>query len=182
MFIVLVLVSATSMVGAETLQLTFDDAERSLRRPELHCFPLTHHWCAMQTATEVFQGYMASDAVTAVDFFAADAVLEMPYAGQIGLPLVYRGPEEIRGLFAMLAHAIPTWRFKNPEIHIATDDKVFAEFFIDEPTITPGRHFSQHIFALMVVRHGKIVRLRETLDLIASARAFLPNGVRDIPA
>lgn len=136
----------------------------------------------MQTATEVFQGYMASHAADAVNFFAADAVLEMPYAGQIGLPLVYRGPDEIRGLFTMLVHAVPTWRFKNPEIHIATADKVFAEFFIDEPTITPGRHFRQHIFALMVVRQGKVVRLRETLDLVASARAFLPNGVRDIPA
>jgi len=125
---------------------------------------------------------MASHPASAIDFFADDGVLEMPYVAQIGMSPVYRGHDEIRGLFAKLAETIPTWRFRDVEIHMATDDKVFAEFHVDEPTVRPGRRFTQHFFALMVVRDGKITRLRETLDLVASARAFLPNGVHDIPA
>lgn len=136
----------------------------------------------MLTALELFDAFVASRPADVIKLFAPDGVLEIPYIGQIGMRTTYTGHDEVGAFYERLAQVIPTWRLRDVEIHMADDTKVFAEFFVDEPTSTPGRRFVQHFFALMVVEGGKIVRLREALDLVASARAFLPNGVADIPA
>ena len=51
---------------------------------------------------------------------------------------------------------------------------------IDAAMTPTGRPFEQHLFGFMRATNGDIKVLREALDIVATARAVLPNGLADL--
>jgi ketosteroid isomerase-like protein len=47
--------------------------------------------------------------------------------------------------------------------------------------VATQRPFKQHFFGYIHAENGKIKLLREVLNIVATARAFFPNGLADIP-
>jgi|SRR5471032_2077180 len=118
----------------------------------------------------------------AAQLFAEDGAIELPYLSDLGMPARYSGRAEIVALFTLLRELVPNWTFRDLVIQIETDDKVFAEYKVDELTANTARPFKQHFFGYLHAENGKIKLLRESLNIVATARAFFPNGLADIPA
>jgi uncharacterized protein (DUF302 family) len=136
----------------------------------------------MKTASELFKEFLPSVRTPpkAAALFAADGVLELPYLADLGMPWQYRGREEIAGLYARLLGLVPDWEFREAVVLIDTPDKLFAEYKVDAFAVATGRPFKQHFFGYMLVDAGEIKRLREALNIVATARAFLPGGLADL--
>jgi hypothetical protein len=115
-----------------------------------------------------------------VALFAEDGVLELPYLADLGMQWQYKGREEIAGLFKGLLELVPEWEFRDIQVRIDTPDKVFAEYKVDAWAVTTQRPFKQHFFGYMQAQNGQIKLLREALNIVATARAFLPNGLAEI--
>ena len=113
--------------------------------------------------------------------FAEDGALGIPYLADLGMPPRYVGRGEIAGLYKQLLVLVPTWKFRDVTTHIETEDKLFAEYWVDEPTAGTNRRFRQHFFGYLKAENGKIKLLREALNQVTTARSFFPNGLADIP-
>jgi ketosteroid isomerase-like protein len=59
--------------------------------------------------------------------------------------------------------------------------QVFVEYDSEAMIKATGRLYVQKYTSRMVVEQGKIRLMREFLDVNASARVMLPNGLADIP-
>jgi hypothetical protein len=136
----------------------------------------------MKTASELFKEFISSIRTPqkAAALFAADCVLESPYLADLGMPWQYKGREETVGRYARLLKLVPDWEFREVVVHIETPDRLFAEYKVDAVAVATGRPFKQHFFCYMRVENGEIKQLREALNIVATARAFFPNGLVDL--
>ena len=83
----------------------------------------------------------------------------------------------------MVQSKVSPFTFKNIVIYDMVDPyQVFVEYDSEAVIKATGRLYIQKYASRMVVEHGKIKLMREFLDIIASARAMLPNGLSDIPS
>jgi hypothetical protein len=114
---------------------------------------------------------------------AADGVFEFPHLRTVGLPRRYEGKSAIRSLLQMVQSKVSPFTFKNIVIYDMVDPyQVFVEYDSEAVIKATGRLYLQKYASRMVVERGKIKLMREFLDIIASARAMLPNGLSDIPS
>ena len=77
----------------------------------------------------------------------------------------------------------PGFAFENVEVKIDTPEQVFAEYQINATSGITGRFIRQHFFGRLVrlvAETGKIVLLREALNLLAVVYAYHPNGPADL--
>ncbi|WP_322003792.1 nuclear transport factor 2 family protein [Paraburkholderia tropica] len=136
----------------------------------------------MKNATQLFEEFLplARTPEQAAELFAEDGVVELPYLADLGMPWQYKGREAIAGLYTQLLSLVPDWEFRDAVIHMADDDKLFAEYKVDADAVATQRPFKQHFFGYMHVENGQIKVLREALNIVATARAFFPNGLADL--
>jgi ketosteroid isomerase-like protein len=116
--------------------------------------------------------------------FAEDGAFEMPYFVALGLPTRFEGPEGVKGALNTVLGIYPEFKVEAEDltVHIDTGDKVFAEYRVHAVAAPTGR-LTHHLFmAYLVAKEGKIALLREGLNTVAAASAFLQGGVRDLPA
>jgi hypothetical protein len=137
---------------------------------------------AMQNAKTLLLAYLGSfsDPKTSAELFAPDGVLELPYLADLGIEPRYQGPVAIEAFMRFVLKLYPGFAFENIEIKIDTPEQVFAEYQINATSGMTGRFIRQHFFGRLVAENGKIVLLREALNLLAVVYAYYPNGPADL--
>jgi ketosteroid isomerase-like protein len=107
-----------------------------------------------------------------VDSYAADTVIEMPFAPP-GMPTSSRGREELR---SRRKAAAGLWEFDavdNVHLHTTGDPEVIvAEYRIHGRVTSTGRRFAFSYVMVTRVRDGQIVHTRDYFNPLDSAAAL----------
>lgn len=118
-----------------------------------------------------------------VNLFAEDGVSEFPYLSTLGLKSQFTGPAEIRAVWELIRSKFSGFTLSKIDVQQTIDpDMLFVEYHAEGTERETGRFYAQDYISRLIVKNGKIKLLREYLDVIASARAILPNGLADVPA
>ena len=135
----------------------------------------------MKSAKELFQAYIEGTARESAALFAEKGALELPYLADLGVEPRYEGPEKI-GAFLTFLHEkmYPSFKFIDVKIYIDTPDQAFGEYTIHQKSGISGKEIHQRFFGHCTVANGKIVLLREALNVIAAADAMFPGGLADV--
>jgi uncharacterized protein len=135
----------------------------------------------MKTAKELLQAYINGSALESAALFADKGALELPYLADLGVEPRYEGPKNI-GAFLTFLHEemYPTFRFIDVNIYIDTPDQAFGEYTIHQKSGISGKNVHQRFFGHCVAADGKIVLLREALNVLAAADGMFPNGIADV--
>ena len=135
-----------------------------------------------KTAKELLLSYLENinDADKAIELFADDATIELPYLGSLGLPWQWHGKEVLHKFLQNLPKTFPGFEFQNIRIHIDTPDQAFGEYDIQATAASTGRTYHQTYMGRLVAENGKIKLLREALDMVQVAKSMFPNGVADL--
>lgn len=128
----------------------------------------------MKNATQLLHAYLDNiqDPAAAAALFADDGVLELP---TLGAEVRAVGPVAIEGFIAGLLKKVPDFRFKNVQLFIETEDKVFGEYSVEVEVPSTGKIYKQTYAGMLAAENGKIKHLREALDTLAAAKAFTPD-------
>lgn len=70
---------------------------------------------------------------------------------------------------------MPDFYFKDVQLFIDTEDKVFGEYSVEALVPSTGKVYKQTYAGMLVAENGKIKHLREALDTLAAAKAFTPD-------
>ena len=134
----------------------------------------------MKTAKELLQAYINGTAQESAALFAEKGALELPYLADLGVEPRYEGPKNI-GAFLTFLHEkmYPGFKFIDVKIYIDTPDQAFGEYTIHQKSGISGKEIHQRFFGHCTVADGKIVLLREALNVIAAADAMFPGGIAD---
>ncbi len=134
----------------------------------------------MKTAKELLQAYIDGSALESAALFADKGALELPYLADIGVEPRYEGPVNI-GHFLTFLHdtMYPGFKFIDVKIYIDTPDQAFGEYTIHQKSGISGKLVHQRFFGHCVAADGKIVLLREALNVLAAADAMFPGGIAD---
>jgi hypothetical protein len=135
----------------------------------------------MKTAKELLQAYIAGTAKESAALFAENGALELPYLADLGVDPRYEGPQTIESFLTFLHEKMyPGFKFVDVKIYIDTPDQAFGEYTIHQKSGISGRDVHQRFFGHCVVANGKIVLLREALNVLAAADGMFPNGIADV--
>src|ERR1700734_3189761 len=135
----------------------------------------------MKTAKELLQAYIDGTALESSALFAERGALELPYLADLGVEPRYVGPKTI-GAFLTFLHEkmYPGFKFIDVKIYIDTPDQAFGEYTIHQKSGISGKDVHQRFFGHCTVANGKIVLLREALNVLAAADGMFPGGIADI--
>jgi len=136
----------------------------------------------MKTAKELLMAYLQNinNADEVIALFSDDAAIELPYLSSLGLPWRWSGKETLYKFFQALPKTFPGFQFQDIQIHIDTPEQAFGEYEVECTVAATGRSYHQHYMGRLVAKEGKIVLLREALDLAQVAKSSFPNGVADL--
>ena len=139
----------------------------------------------MITAQAVAQQFLAdlNHIDRCVDLFAEDGVFEFPYLQEIGQQTRFEGKDAIRSLLERVQVKLSPFTFRNIVIHEMVDPSyVFVEYDSEATIRATGHPYIQKYVSRLTVHDGKIKLVREYVDIIATARMLLPNGLADVPS
>ncbi len=132
-------------------------------------------------AKNLLEAYIAGTALQSASLFADDGALELPYLADLGVEPRYVGPAAIGTFLAFLHDTMyPGFKFIDVQIYIDTPDQAFGEYTIHQKSGISGRNVHQRFFGHCVAESGKIVLLREPLNVLAAADGMFPGGAADI--
>jgi hypothetical protein len=135
----------------------------------------------MKTAKQLLQSYIDGTAQEAAALFATDGALELPYLADLGVDPRYEGPKNIGAFLAFLHDKMyPGFKFIDVKIYIDTPDQAFGEYTIHQKSGISNRLVHQRFFGHCTAADGKIVLLREALNVLAAADGMFPNGITDV--
>ncbi|TFW26031.1 nuclear transport factor 2 family protein [Duganella callida] len=131
----------------------------------------------MKNASQLLNAYLANiqDPAAAAALFAEDGVLELPTLSTLGINARAVGPTAIASFIGGLLKNVPDFRFKDVQLFIETEDRVFGEYSVEAKVLSTGKIYKQTYAGMLVAENGKIKHLREALDTHAAALAFAPN-------
>src|ERR1700734_2474934 len=134
----------------------------------------------MKTAKELLQAYIDGSALESSALFAERGALELPYLADLGVEPRYEGPESI-GAFLTFLHEkmYPGFKFVDVKIYIDTPDQAFGEYTIHQKSGISGKDVHQRFFGHCTAANGKIVLLREALNILAAADGMFPGGAAE---
>jgi len=135
----------------------------------------------MKTAKELLQAYIDGNAQESAKLFAEHGALELPYLSDLGVEPRYQGPTNIGSFLTFLHERMyPGFRFVDVRIYIDTPEQAFGEYTIDHKSGISGKVVHQRFFGHCTVANGKIILLREALNVLAAADAMFPSGIADV--
>jgi uncharacterized protein len=135
----------------------------------------------MNTAKELLQAYIDGSAQQAAALFGKEGALELPYLADLGVEPRYEGPDNIQAFLTFLHEKMyPNFKFVDVRIYIDTPDQAFGEYTIHQKSGISGRNVHQRFFGHCTASDGKIVLLREALNVLAAADGMFPNGIADV--
>ena len=135
----------------------------------------------MKTAKELLQAYIDGSAQEAAALFADNGALELPYLADLGVEPRYEGPKNV-GAFLTFLHEkmYPHFKFVDVKIYIDTPDQAFGEYTIHQKSGISGKDVHQRFFGHLTAKNGRILLLREALNVLAAADGMFPNGISDV--
>src|SRR5580693_5252735 len=135
----------------------------------------------MKTAKQLLQAYIDGNAQESAALFAENGALELPYLADLGVDPRYEGPKTI-GAFLTFLHEkmYPAFKFVDVKIYIDTPDQAFGEYTIHQESGISGRDVHQRFFGHCTAANGKIVLLREALNVLAAADGMFPGGIANV--
>jgi hypothetical protein len=135
----------------------------------------------MKTAKALLQAYIDGAALESAALFAEKGALELPYLADLGVEPRYEGPKQI-GAFLTFLHdqMYPGFKFVDVKIYIDTPEQAFGEYTIHQKSGISGKNVHQRFFGHCVAADGKIVLLREALNVLAAADGMFPGGIADL--
>jgi hypothetical protein len=127
------------------------------------------------------QAYIDGTAKQSAALFADNGALELPYLADLGVEPHYEGPKNI-GAFLTFLHEqmYPGFKFIDVKIYIDTPDQAFGEYTIHQKSGISGKDVHQRFFGHCTAVNGKIVLLREALNVLAAADGMFPGGMADV--
>jgi uncharacterized protein len=135
----------------------------------------------MKTAKELLQAYIDGTAQESAALFAENGALELPYLADLGVEPRYEGPKTIAGFLTFLHEKMyPGFRFIDVKIYIDTPEQAFGEYTIHQKSGISGKGVHQRFFGHCQAANGKIVLLREALNVLAAADGMFPGGIADV--
>jgi hypothetical protein len=135
----------------------------------------------MKTAKQLLQAYIDGSAKESAGLFAENGALELPYLADLGVDPRYEGPKNIGDFLTFLHDKMyPGFKFIDVTIYIDTPDQAFGEYTIRQKSGISGRLVHQRFFGHCTAAGGKIVLLREALNVLAAADGMFPNGIADV--
>jgi hypothetical protein len=135
----------------------------------------------MKTAKQLLQAYIDGSARQSAALFAEHGALELPYLADLGVAPRYEGPEVIGNFLTFLHEKMyPNFKFVDVRIYIDTPDQAFGEYTIHQKSGISGRDVHQRFFGHCTAADGKIVLLREALNVLAAADGMFPNGAASL--
>jgi uncharacterized protein len=135
----------------------------------------------MKTARELLQAYIDGTASQSAALFAEDGALELPYLADLGVEPRYEGPGQVEAFLTFLHEKLyPGFRFVGVNIYIDTPDQAFGEYTIHQESGITGRLVHQRFFGHCVAKDGRIVLLREALNVLAAADAMFAGGIAEV--
>jgi uncharacterized protein len=135
----------------------------------------------VKSAKELLQAYINGTAQESAALFAEKGALELPYLADLGVEPRYEGPKSIGAFLAFLHEKMyPGFKFVDVKIYIDTPDQAFGEYTIHQKSGISGKEIHQRFFGHCTAADGKIVLLREALNVIAAADAMFPGGIADV--
>jgi uncharacterized protein len=135
----------------------------------------------MRPAKKLLQDYIDGTAQQSAALFAEDGALELPYLADLGVEPRYEGPKKIGAFLTFLHETMyPGFKFVDVKIYIDTPDQAFGEYTIHQKSGISGKDIHQRFFGHCIAADGKIVLLREALNVLAAADAMFPNGITDV--
>jgi hypothetical protein len=135
----------------------------------------------MKTAKEILQAYIDGSAQEAAALFADNGALELPYLADLGVEPRYEGPKNIGAFLGFLHEKMyPNFKFVDVKIYIDTPEQAFGEYTIHQKSGISGKDVHQRFFGHLVAENGKILLLREALNVLAAADGMFPNGIVDV--
>ena len=131
----------------------------------------------MKTASQLLHAYLDNiqNPAAAAALFADDGVLELPTLSSLGINARAVGPAAIENFIGGLLKNVPDFRFKDVQLFIDTEDKVFGEYSVEARVLSTGKVYKQTYAGMLAAENGKIKHLREALDTLAAAKAFSPD-------
>ena len=128
----------------------------------------------MKNATQLLHAYLDNiqDPAAAAALFAEDGILELP---TLGANVRAVGPAAIEAFIGGLLKKVPDFRFKDVQLFIETEDKVFGEYSVAALVPSTGKVYQQTYAGMLAAENGKIKHLREALDTLAASKAFTPD-------
>src|ERR1700678_502419 len=135
----------------------------------------------MKTAKQLLQAYIDRSAMEAAERFAEKGERELPYLADLGVDPRYEGPRNV-GTFLTFLHEkmYPNFKFVDVKIYIDTPDQAFGEYTIRQKSGISGKDVHQRFFGHCIAESGKIVLLREALNVIAAADGMFPDGIAHV--
>src|ERR1700728_4597723 len=132
----------------------------------------------MKSAKQLLQAYIDGSAKEAASLFAENGALELPYLADLGVEPRYEGPKNI-GAFLTFLHEkmYPNFKFIDVKIYIDTADQAFGEYTIHQKSGISGKDVHQRFFGHCIAADGKIVLLREALNVLAGADGTSPGAI-----
>jgi uncharacterized protein len=135
----------------------------------------------MKTAKELLLAYVDGNAQQSAALFAEKGALELPYLADLGVDPRYEGPPNIAAFLTFLHEKMyPGFKFIDVKIYIDTPDQAFGEYTIHQKSGISGKDVHQRFFGHCTVANGKIVLLREALNVLAAADGMFPGGIADV--
>ena len=111
--------------------------------------------------------------------FADDGVYEAPYLESLGLPWRYRGRNEVARYLDAKRELFPQLSFHDVVIVAETRDCVVAEYQFTTRSSRTARMIHQLIVGRLHAADGRIVLLRESVNLVETALALFQYGLAD---
>ena len=134
----------------------------------------------MKTAKELLQAYIDGNAQESAGLFAEKGALELPYLADLGVEPRYEGPDTIAAFLTFLHEKMyPGFKFVDVKIYIDTPGQAFGEYTIHQKSGISGKDVHQRFFGHCTAADGKIVLLREALNVLAAADGMFPGGVAE---
>jgi ketosteroid isomerase-like protein len=135
----------------------------------------------VKTAKELLQAYIDGTAEQSAALFAEKGALELPYLADLGVDPRYEGSKAV-GAFLTFLHEnmYPGFKFVDVKIYIDTPDQAFGEYTIHQKSGISGKDVYQRFFGHCTAANGKIILLREALNVLAAADGMFPGGIADV--
>lgn len=131
-----------------------------------------------KTAKELLLVYLEniSNADILIELFAQDASIELPYVASLGVPWKWTGRDELYEFFKSIPVNFSGFEVKNIQVYIETKDQVFAEYSSSCKMVANGQSYDQDYMGRLVAENGKIILLRESLDMTQFAVSLYPDS------
>jgi ketosteroid isomerase-like protein len=108
-----------------------------------------------------------------LELLAADAVVEFPYAGSLGIPPRLEGRDAIRRYFVETIAGFEGLTFTDVRTHVTSDpDVALVEVHGAAHITATGRRYEQDYVMLVKARQGRIALYREYWNPLPAIAAF----------